>query len=95
MSFLYIYQLIKTTFMKHPDMQGWEQIVFCLFILATLIWYIIGLLIRFDDAGRVCVDTYLLKAGLVFNWFYGVTLGLLAMVCFCVCLVFSYARLNN
>ncbi len=73
-------------------MQGWEQLVLCTFILSSMIWYIVGLFIRYDNAGQACVSLLLPSAGKVFDWFYGITLGMLALVCCCVCLLFIYAR---
>ena len=79
------YLLFKITFAIHPDLSLSEQIAPCCGGLASIVWYVAGLAVRYDRAGRTCAETYLVKAGRAMDVYYSATLGI-TVVCVCACL---------
>ena len=89
-SFFFLYILIKSTLLHDMDFLSQEQIACCCTAVAFVIWYIVGLFIRYDKPGNACSEIYMLKAANLIDWYYGITLSLLALItlaCLCLCLL--------
>ena len=68
-------------------------LTFCGAVIGNLVWYILGMFLKWGAKGQACVESgYLLSANTLTSWFYDITLPLAGLV---ACILWFYWKEFN
>ena len=64
----------------------------CVAALGFFVWFFYGFSLRYSKFGNVCSahkGDFLYQEGLLFDWYYGLTGGIIVLACLCGCALFA------